>query len=149
MLQHEAEYIDARPLTTDSSNLLATHGRTIHLGQKQTSVQVRVMSALPPIADITVGPPKFSFAGLACNCSSQKCSEISKVCLIHYGRRASGATCSAIINQYPCATVKSHAVLIPNSSIPLTDSRAPIHSLRTMSALPPKADIGTQSRDVR
>src|SRR6516164_9559770 len=30
MLSHEAEYIDARPLTTDSSNLLATHGRTIH-----------------------------------------------------------------------------------------------------------------------
>ena len=38
-----------------------------------------------------------------------------------------GATCSAIINQCPCATVKSHAVLIPNSSIPLTDSRAPIN----------------------
>src|SRR5215469_11378876 len=38
-----------------------------------------------------------------------------------------GATCSAIINQCPCATVKSHAVLTPNSSIPLTDSRAPIN----------------------
>src|SRR6516225_3033572 len=31
-------------------NLLATHGRTIHLGQKQTLAHVRVMSALPPKA---------------------------------------------------------------------------------------------------
>src|SRR6516164_2348763 len=52
MLQHEAEYIDARPLTTDSSNLLATHGRTIHLGQKRTFECARAMSALPPKADI-------------------------------------------------------------------------------------------------
>ena len=51
MLQHEAEYIDARPLTTDSSNLLATHGRTIHLGQKRTFRNVQRMSALPPKAD--------------------------------------------------------------------------------------------------
>ena len=29
-LQAEAGYIDARPLTTSLSNLLATHGRTIH-----------------------------------------------------------------------------------------------------------------------
>src|SRR6516225_5133815 len=52
MLQHEAEYIDARPLTTDSSNLLATHGRTIHLGHKRTFRSFRPMSALPPKADI-------------------------------------------------------------------------------------------------
>src|SRR6516162_3165499 len=52
MLQHEAEYIDARPLTTDSSNLLATHGRTIHLGQKRTSRYLHLMSALPPKVDI-------------------------------------------------------------------------------------------------
>jgi len=38
-----------------------------------------------------------------------------------------GATRAAIIDQCPCATVKSHAVLTPNSSIPLTDSRAPIN----------------------
>ena len=36
-------------------------------------------------------------------------------------------TCAAIIDQHPCPTVKSHAVLSPNSSIPLTDSRAPIN----------------------
>src|SRR6516225_1081325 len=52
MLQHEAEYIDARPLTTDSSNLLATHGRTIHLGQERTFRHLRSMSAIPLKADI-------------------------------------------------------------------------------------------------
>jgi hypothetical protein len=30
MLQSEAGYIDARPLTTISTKTLATHGRTIH-----------------------------------------------------------------------------------------------------------------------
>jgi hypothetical protein len=60
---------------------------------------------------------------------SQICSEISKVCLIHSARQLFlGATCSAIINQCPCATVKSHAVLIPNSSIPLNSS----HCLRSV-----------------
>jgi len=33
MLQSEAGYIDARPLTTISTKTLATHGRTIHSGQ--------------------------------------------------------------------------------------------------------------------
>jgi hypothetical protein len=33
-------------------NLLATHGRTIHLDHKQTLHQVYVMSALPPKADV-------------------------------------------------------------------------------------------------
>src|SRR5450759_386749 len=32
-LQSEAGYIDARPLTASSTKTLATHGRTIHLGQ--------------------------------------------------------------------------------------------------------------------
>src|SRR6202171_4358618 len=34
MLQSKAGYIDARPLTANPTNLLATHGRTIHSGQK-------------------------------------------------------------------------------------------------------------------
>ena len=38
-----------------------------------------------------------------------------------------GVTWAAIIDQYPCPTVKSHAVLRPNNSIPLTASRAPIN----------------------
>src|SRR5467141_1599668 len=33
MLQLKAGYIDARPLTASSAKPLATHGRTIHLGQ--------------------------------------------------------------------------------------------------------------------
>src|SRR6516165_8880420 len=33
-------------------SLLATHGRTIHLGQKQTSRPAWTLSALPPKADI-------------------------------------------------------------------------------------------------
>src|ERR1700681_4482001 len=32
MLQSKAGYIDARPLTANPTNLLATHGRTIHSG---------------------------------------------------------------------------------------------------------------------
>jgi hypothetical protein len=35
MLQSKAGYIDARPLTANPTNLLATHGRTIHLGQTE------------------------------------------------------------------------------------------------------------------
>jgi hypothetical protein len=70
--------------------------------------------------------PKFVYRART-EYASQICSEISKVCLIHAARQLFlGATCSAIINQCPCATVKSHAVLIPNSSIPLNSS----HCLR-------------------
>jgi hypothetical protein len=35
-LQAEAGYIDARPQLPDRRNPLATHGRTIHSGHKQT-----------------------------------------------------------------------------------------------------------------
>jgi len=35
MLQSKAGYIDARPFTASSTNLLATRGRTIHWGQKR------------------------------------------------------------------------------------------------------------------
>jgi hypothetical protein len=35
MLQSKAGYIDARPLTTSSTNSLATHGRTIHSGETE------------------------------------------------------------------------------------------------------------------
>src|ERR1700761_6206565 len=42
-LQSEAGYIDARPLTASSAKPLATHGRTIHLGQtEQNSVRAYV-----------------------------------------------------------------------------------------------------------
>ena len=54
MLQSKAGYIDARPLTAKLSKLLATHGRTIHLGQKATSAHRCGMSALPPETDIPV-----------------------------------------------------------------------------------------------
>ena len=37
MLQSEAGYIDARPLTANSAKPLATHGRTIHLGHVWTA----------------------------------------------------------------------------------------------------------------
>jgi hypothetical protein len=40
-LQPEAGYIDARPYLPDRRNPLATHGRTIHLGQSEKS-SVRV-----------------------------------------------------------------------------------------------------------
>src|SRR5450759_2123458 len=36
-LQSEAGYIDAKPHTASSTKTLATHGRTIHLGQKLTN----------------------------------------------------------------------------------------------------------------
>ena len=44
MLQSEAGYIDARPLTTISTKTLATHGRTIHSGQKRAAKLQFVMS---------------------------------------------------------------------------------------------------------
>jgi len=40
MLQSKAGYIDARPLTASSTRTLATHGRTIHAGQKPTLRQL-------------------------------------------------------------------------------------------------------------
>jgi hypothetical protein len=52
MLQSKAGYIDARPLTASSAKPLATHGRTIQLGQKQKSGPAITTSALPPTADI-------------------------------------------------------------------------------------------------
>jgi len=52
MLQSKAGYIDARPLTASSANPLATHGRTIHPGQKRKWRRFQVMSALPHKADI-------------------------------------------------------------------------------------------------
>ena len=52
MLQSKAGYIDARPLTANSTNLLATHGRTIHWGQ---SADAGPRSALPPKAEVDRG----------------------------------------------------------------------------------------------
>ena len=46
-LQLETGYINARPLITRSTNLLATHGRTIHPGHQQTSRCSNEPSALP------------------------------------------------------------------------------------------------------
>src|SRR3984893_17075516 len=52
MLQSKAGYIDARPLTASSTNPLATHGRTIHPGQKRKYPGSRGTSVLPSGADI-------------------------------------------------------------------------------------------------
>jgi hypothetical protein len=52
LLQAKAGYIDARPLYPRSSNLLATHGRTIHSGHERTFSELCATSALPPKADI-------------------------------------------------------------------------------------------------
>src|SRR5262249_29495018 len=46
-LQAKVGYIDARPHTSPTRrSLLATHGRTIHLGQKRTKRHLGAMSAL-------------------------------------------------------------------------------------------------------
>src|ERR1700726_3821928 len=55
MLQSKAGYIDARPLTASSAKPLATHGRTIHLGQNRASRPRNATSGLPRGTDI-VGP---------------------------------------------------------------------------------------------
>src|SRR6266478_6296588 len=52
MLQSKAGYIDARPLTASSAKPLATHGRTIQLGQKRRFGDISVTSVLPLKADI-------------------------------------------------------------------------------------------------
>src|ERR1700726_4884920 len=52
MLQSKAGYIDARPLTASSAKPLATHGRTIHLGQSRHFDRAPLTSALPRLADI-------------------------------------------------------------------------------------------------
>src|SRR6516162_9115691 len=53
MLQAKAGYIDARPhIRQLDESSLATHGRTIHLGQQQTKRHQAAPSALPPKADI-------------------------------------------------------------------------------------------------
>jgi hypothetical protein len=52
MLQSEAGYIDARPLTASSAKPLATHGRIIHQGQTEKSGLATGKSALPSRTDI-------------------------------------------------------------------------------------------------
>src|SRR6266850_6797981 len=52
MLQSEAGYIDARPLTASSAKPLATHGRTIHPGQIRKSGRATGQSALPSRTDV-------------------------------------------------------------------------------------------------
>src|ERR1700676_5248698 len=52
MLQSKAGYIDARPLTANPTNLLATHGRTIHSGQSRRFDRPPATSGLPRLADI-------------------------------------------------------------------------------------------------
>ena len=52
MLQSKAGYIDARPLTANPTNLLATHGRTIHSGQtEKNSVRAYVFRLAPANAE--------------------------------------------------------------------------------------------------
>ncbi|HMK70263.1 MAG TPA: hypothetical protein VK442_04750, partial [Xanthobacteraceae bacterium] len=48
-LQPKAGYIDARPQSNNSIKTLATHGRTIQLGQDRPIPGVRFMSDPPPI----------------------------------------------------------------------------------------------------
>jgi hypothetical protein len=52
MLQSKAGYIDARPLTANPTNLLATHGRTIHSGQSRRFGGQPPTSGLPLETDI-------------------------------------------------------------------------------------------------
>src|SRR5262249_43513753 len=54
-----------------------------------------------------------------------------------------GVTYLASIDQYTCITAKTYAVLTPNSSIPLTASRAPIicQGRCSVSPDPPRVDI--------
>jgi hypothetical protein len=52
MLQSKAGYIDARPLTASSAKPLATHGRTIQLGQTRLFWHVRDMSGYSGISDM-------------------------------------------------------------------------------------------------
>src|SRR5882762_7452016 len=52
MLQSKAGYIDARPLTASSAKPLATHGRTIHLGQSRHLDRASLTSGLPRLTDI-------------------------------------------------------------------------------------------------
>jgi hypothetical protein len=56
-LQSKAGYIDARPVTARSPNLLATHGRTIHQGQIRFSDDVSRTTAFPSYADIAASSP--------------------------------------------------------------------------------------------
>jgi hypothetical protein len=56
MLQSKAGYIDARPLTANPTNLLATHGRTIHPSQAEKNSLRAYVSALHPISRHFLGP---------------------------------------------------------------------------------------------
>ena len=53
----KAGYIDARPLTANSTKPLATHGRTIHSGQPETTAHDRDTAAFLVGADIYRRPP--------------------------------------------------------------------------------------------
>jgi hypothetical protein len=52
MLQSKAGYIDARPLTAGSQNLLAPHGRTIHQGQYLPKTLSASTSAIVPSSEV-------------------------------------------------------------------------------------------------
>jgi hypothetical protein len=49
MFQSKAGYIDARPLTASSAKPLATHGRTIQMGQK-CNFAIRAAIGVEPIS---------------------------------------------------------------------------------------------------
>src|SRR5258707_2249646 len=51
-LQSETGYIDARPLNASSTKPLATHGRTIHVGQTHRFGPRPTTSGLPQLLDI-------------------------------------------------------------------------------------------------
>src|SRR5262249_53940416 len=51
-LQSETGYIDARPHPPDRRKSLATHGRTIHVGQSRPNGNLQERSAFPPTAEV-------------------------------------------------------------------------------------------------
>src|SRR4051795_2962091 len=69
MLQSEAGYIDARPLTASSAKPLATHGRTIHSGQslRLTSCQADLRVRFRPKGDLISMPISLAHASRLCN----------------------------------------------------------------------------------
>jgi hypothetical protein len=63
-LQPKAGYIDARPLTTSSPNLLAPHGRTIHAGSRLGADKDARSGALAHAGSIAGGSFGATCAGL-------------------------------------------------------------------------------------
>src|ERR1700688_3348538 len=71
MLQSKAGYIDARPLTASSAKPLATHGRTIQLGQtEKNSVRAHVFRFAPRTRTL------LDAVSMSQTCQQQKCRSV-------------------------------------------------------------------------